>query len=119
MNKTHTIIRLDELGAPVAWLDEILAHITDREAVGAWCQYLADIGADWAEQTADDFREVFAGEANGTEDFAQNLADECGLIDEHASWPMSFIDWERAARELMYDYVEVRRGGVSYFFRSY
>ena len=34
------------------------------------------------------------------EDYAEELADDLGLINRDASWPNSCIDWERAAREL-------------------
>ena len=37
-------------------------------------------------------------------EYAQELADDIGAIDRNASWPLTCIDWERAARELQMDY---------------
>ncbi|AMR79469.1 antirestriction protein ArdA [Cupriavidus nantongensis] len=41
------------------------------------------------------------------QDFAQQEAEDCGLIDSSAKWPHTCIDWERAARELRMDYSAV------------
>ena len=48
--------------------------------------------------------ELYHGEYNDDEDFAYDLAEQLGLIDHEAGWPNNCIDWERAARDLMYDY---------------
>ena len=52
----------------------------------------------------DDFEEAYQGEYSSDEDFAMEMADELGCINTDASWPNSYIDWERAARDLMMDY---------------
>ena len=49
--------------------------------------------------------ECYAGSYASDIDFAVELADSCGF-EEPASWPNTCIDWERAARDLMFDYVE-------------
>lgn len=49
--------------------------------------------------------------------YAQELAEECGLLDTGAKWPMTCIDWDEAARELAMDYTEVDFDGVSYYVR--
>ncbi len=54
----------------------------------------------------DDFEEAYAGEYDTPEDFARDMADNLGAIDRNVSWPYTCIDWEHAARELMYDYTE-------------
>ena len=54
----------------------------------------------------DRVEELYQGEHSSDEKFAYELADEIGAIDHNASWPMSCIDWELAARELMMDYGE-------------
>lgn len=54
----------------------------------------------------EDFREAYQGEYDSDEDFAEEVADQLGLIDHNATWPQSCIDWEQAARELMMDYQE-------------
>lgn len=49
--------------------------------------------------------------------YAQDLADDCGLIDHTAGWPMNCIDWDKAARELQYDYTSTEIAGVTYWYR--
>ena len=51
------------------------------------------------------------------QDYAQELAEECGMIDTNAKWPMTCIDWEQAARELQWDYSSVEVNGVTYWTR--
>jgi antirestriction protein len=48
--------------------------------------------------------ESYAGEFDSDAEFAENMADECGMIETKVSWPYTCIDWDWAARELMYDY---------------
>lgn len=50
-------------------------------------------------------------------DYAQELAEECGMIDPNATWPANCIDWDYAARELQYDYTSTDIDGVTYYFR--
>jgi hypothetical protein len=50
-------------------------------------------------------------------EYAQQLADDCGLIPSDASWPLTCIDWEQAARELQRDYTSVDFDGVTYWVR--
>lgn len=61
-----------------------------------------------------DIEEVYQGEYNDDEDFAWEFAREIGAIERSVSWPYTCIDWNQAARELMYDYCE--SGG--YYFRN-
>ena len=51
-------------------------------------------------------------------EYAQNLARDCDLIDEKIEWPHSCIDWEKAARELKYDYSAVECNGASWLFQN-
>lgn len=55
---------------------------------------------------AQNIDEAYQGEFNDDESFAQDMAEQLGSVDKDASWPNDCIDWERAARELMMDYVE-------------
>ena len=50
-------------------------------------------------------------------DYAQELADDIGAIDNNASWPLTCIDWDQAARELRMDYSAVDFDGVTYWIR--
>ncbi|KDD18619.1 antirestriction protein ArdA [Bordetella bronchiseptica] len=52
------------------------------------------------------------------EEYAQELAEDCGMIQQGASWPNNCIDWEQAARELKVDYVEIDFDGVTYLMRA-
>jgi hypothetical protein len=49
--------------------------------------------------------------------YAQELAEECGMIPENAGWPARCIDWNQAARELRMDYSSIEYGGVTYWTR--
>ena len=51
-------------------------------------------------------------------EYAQDLAEDIGAIPADASWPVYCIDWERAARELRYDYTAIDFDGVTYWARS-
>lgn len=53
-----------------------------------------------------DFDEAYNGEFSDDEAFAKDMADSLGAVPEDAQWPMTCIDWEQAAKELMYDYSE-------------
>jgi len=53
-----------------------------------------------------DIDEAYQGEYRSDEAFAQEIAEQLGAIDQKAQWPQTCIDWEYAARELMYDYCE-------------
>ena len=51
-------------------------------------------------------------------DYAQELAEDCGMMPKDLSWPCNCIDWEQAARELEMDYFSVDFGGVEYLIRA-
>jgi len=53
-----------------------------------------------------DIEEAYNGEYSSNEDFAREMAEQLGAIDKNAQWPQNCIDWEYAAKELMYDYSE-------------
>ena len=50
-------------------------------------------------------------------EYAQELADEMGVIPANYVWPTNCIDWDKAARELQSDYVEVDFAGTTYWMR--
>lgn len=50
-------------------------------------------------------------------DYAQELAEDIGAIQRDQSWPISCIDWDRAARELRMDYTAVEFRGATYWTR--
>lgn len=50
--------------------------------------------------------EAYVGSFENDEDFAYDMAEQCGAIEHDAKWPNNHIDWESAARDLMQDYNE-------------
>ena len=53
-----------------------------------------------------DVDEAYQGMFNNNESFAREMAEQMGSVDDNAKWPHDCIDWEYAAKELMYDYCE-------------
>ena len=51
------------------------------------------------------------------QEYTQNLAEECGMVDTSARWPMNCIDWEQAARELQMDYSNILIHCDPYWYR--
>lgn len=58
--------------------------------------------------------EAYSGQYSSDVEFAQDMAEQLGSVDKNASWPNTCIDWEYAAKELMYDYSE----HDGYYFRQ-
>ena len=79
-------------------------------ALDALCNEGSDYAADWEHGEAVIRDSYF-------EEYAQQLAEDCGLINPAATWPNDCIDWERAARELQYDYTAIDFDGVIYWVR--
>ena len=50
-------------------------------------------------------------------DYAEELAEDLGLIEDGARWPYTCIDWEAAARDLAMDYSEIEIDGTTYLYR--
>ena len=50
-------------------------------------------------------------------DYAQELADDLGLLKFVNEWPCNCIDWAHAAKELQYDYTAVEFDGITYWGR--
>lgn len=66
------------------------------------------------EEYMESCEEAYQGSYKDDIDFAETLAEGIGAVDESANWPNNCIDWERAARDLMYDYFE----SEGHYFRS-
>lgn len=82
----------------------------DEDMLDACKAYISVMGYD----DLKDFEESYAGQFVSDEEFAQDMAENIGAIDKNAKWPNNCIDWEHAARELMYDYSEEN----GYYFRN-
>jgi hypothetical protein len=63
-----------------------------------------------------DLKEAYSGTFSSDEEFAKHMANDTGALDDDDDihWPYTCIDWERAARDLMYDYSEAD----GYYFRN-
>lgn len=53
-----------------------------------------------------DCDEAYSGHFESDEDFAEDMAEQLGYMNESKEWPFNCIDWTFAAKELMYDYSE-------------
>ena len=69
------------------------------------------------EQWRGDWYPVTLVSENYFSKYAQELAEECGMIDHRATWPTRCIDWEQAAEELKTDYTSTQIDGSTYFYR--
>jgi hypothetical protein len=74
--------------------------------------------------TGYDFDDVLENEPVMIEDsyfetYAQELAEDCGLLANTNEWPNNCIDWEQAARELKCDYTSFNIGDFEYYFRAW
>jgi len=93
------------------------------------------VNADFSEEEYRELKmlESLAEEASGSPDwkygetlirdsyfetYAEELAEDCGMIQNSDQWPNRFIDWERAADELKYDYMSVEFGDETYWIRA-
>jgi len=50
-------------------------------------------------------------------DYAEELAEDCGMVQSGATWPNNCIDWDEAARQLRMDYTSADFRGVTFWFR--
>ena len=83
----------------------------EREAFQAFMDLKCD-----SDLSVDDFREAYQGEWDSEEDFARNIVEECGMLDNVPESLKDYFDFERYADELFrYDY-DFQDG---YVFRSY
>ena len=90
--------------------EEIAAAVEEHgEAFNA---YVSLFGEEYA--TVEGFEEAYSGQFSSDEDFARDMAEQLGSINKDVAWPYTCIDWEWAARELMYDYAEED----GYYFRN-
>lgn len=80
----------------------------DAEAIADAYLELGITASEDAEEIAEEIEETYAGEWESDEAFAQEQAESMGELPNAGSlhWPLYCIDWEYAARELMYEYSE-------------
>lgn len=51
-------------------------------------------------------------------EFAEDEADQLGLVEDTNAWPYCCIDWQKAADRLMMDYSSVDYDGETYYYRD-
>lgn len=90
----------------------------DKEELAELLDILADLqGMGGDEQWRGNWYPITLIRESYFRTYAEELADDCGLIPRDAAWPLTCIDWEQAARELRYDYSGVDVDGVTYWTR--
>jgi hypothetical protein len=76
------------------------------DAIAAFWGNSPDYNAEQeSEEVLGNFYEAFSGAWDSDKDFAQNLAYDTGF-EQPTEWPYTCIDWDHAAREIMFDYWE-------------
>jgi antirestriction protein len=96
---------LDEVPSNLASLDEEAFEAFYDNQPSYWDS--CDVEDFWSE-----FEDAYQGTWSSDEEFAQEMAEMSGYRASN-EWPYYCINWDFAARELMYDYFE--SGG--YYFR--
>jgi len=105
VDSRDVIARIAELESDEARDGEDERELNDlRELARA----VADYASDWEYGTTLIRDSYFV-------EYAQELAEDLGVIDSHATWPNDCIDWDKAARELKCDYSVVSWGGIDYW----
>ena len=95
--------------------DELREESEELETLESILEELKGCGGD--EQWGGDWYPLTLIRNSYFEDYAQELAEECGLVDVDAKWPNNCIDWGKAACELQWDYSSVDYDGVTYWYR--
>jgi len=90
------------------------------EAVAAWADHVGETVTEWDGPTRESFEDAWCGEWETEQAYAEELADDLGAVPDDLSWPVSYIDWETATRDLfMSDYWSTAApGGGVYVFRA-
>lgn len=105
----------EKMGGPDAWDGVPDGEPEELAMLEGILSELAGYGGD--EEFEGDWYPVELIADSYFQEYAQNLAEDCGMVDTSASWPMNCIDWEQAARELQMDYSSIEICGVTYWYR--
>ncbi|WP_028192299.1 antirestriction protein ArdA [Salinispora pacifica] len=99
---------------------EVIGQLEMHEDVSALATYVQHEGVDLDDSgLIERFREAYCGEWESEVEYAQDLADDLGVLDADATWPCNYIDWDRAARDLFIDdYWSVWVGGKVQVFHN-
>jgi len=102
------------------WIERIEAEREDRILpYERLCDELSiDASPDALERFGDSYEPTLIPD-DEFEDYAQELAEDIGAIDDDAGWPANHIDWEAAADALRMDYTTIAFKGDDYLIRSW
>lgn len=105
----------DKMGAPDAWDGVPDGEPEELSMLEGILSELAGYGGD--EEFDGEWYPVTLVHDGYFQEYAQELAEDCGMVDTSASWPMNCIDWEQAARDLQMDYSNIEICGATYWYR--
>lgn len=94
----------------LTWEQASPYEATELKALTALASEASQCAADW------EYGEALIRDSYFKE-YAQELAEDCGLIPAKLEWPCRCIDWDQAAHELQMDYSAVEFDGVTYWIR--
>jgi antirestriction protein len=99
------------------FIEDLEKKRLDADAVRAWFSFS---GEKMDSFDVSRFEDHYRGEWDTFEEYVQNYAEGCYSEElSKARWPFSCIDWEKAARELSYDYhTEDSPSGCVYVFSN-
>lgn len=99
-----------DMSPEVDWHNANTDEGSELDALEALAAEASGYALDW------EYGEALIRESYFTE-YAQELAEECGMVNTDSTWPNNCIDWEEAAEELKIDYTAVDFDGVTYYIR--
>ena len=79
-------------------------------------QVIADSG--YSEEQLKEENPCFIAEYD-FEDYARELAEDIGAVNDDNQWPLTHIDWKSASEELEMDYSSIDLDGTTYLFRAW
>ena len=108
----------NESGLDEDTFDLILQYANlDDDERRAFDAYIENKGGGRDAEVFDDFRDKYVGEFNSEEEFADHIADECGMLDKVPESIKQYFNYERFARDLFasdYDFFD-----NAFVFRAY
>lgn len=105
----------EEMGSPDAWDSVPDGEPEELAMLEGILSELAGYGGD--EEFDGDWYPVQLIAESYFQEYAQDLAEDCGMVDTNARWPMDCIDWEQAAGGLQIDYSHILIHGSTYWYR--
>ena len=105
----------EKMGSPDAWDGVPDGEPEELAMLEGILSELAGYGGD--EEFDGDWYPLELVDDRYFQEYAQDLAEDCGMVDTNARWPMTCIDWEQAARELQMDYSNILIHGSTYWYR--